>query len=64
MEKDFSYGFQRELRLGLRAPNRIEKGDFIFLKIGTLTDIAGVYNADGHKLGGIGPPTWAEDFHA
>jgi hypothetical protein len=58
LEKDFSYGYQRELRLGLRPPSPIEKGQPVFLKIGSLTDIAALYSADGHKLGGLGPPTW------
>jgi hypothetical protein len=63
MEKDFSYAYQRELRLGLRPPTPIEKGQPKFLKIGPLTDIAGVYSSDGHKLRGVGPPTWAEGLH-
>lgn len=58
MEKDFSFGCQRELRLGLRPPNPIEKGEPILLQIGSLIDIAGLYSSDGHKLGGVGPPTW------
>jgi hypothetical protein len=58
MEKDFSYGCQRELRLALGSPDPIEKGEPIFLKIGSLADIAGLYSIDGQKLGGVGPPSW------
>ena len=62
-EKDFSYAYQRELRLGLSPPTAVEKGQPIFLEVVRLTDIAGVYSSDGHKLGGVGPPTWAVGLH-
>jgi len=58
MEKDFSYGYQRELRLALGPSYPIEKGQPILLKVGPLTDIAGLYSSGGHKLGGVRPPTW------
>jgi hypothetical protein len=60
MEKDFSYGYQRELRLALASQHQVEKGSALFLKVGSLADIAGLYSADGHKLGGTGPSTWKD----
>jgi hypothetical protein len=58
MEKDFIFGYQRELRLCLGSPTPIERGDPIFLKVGSLADIAGLYDAGGSKIGGMGPDTF------
>jgi hypothetical protein len=57
MTKDFSFAYQRELRLGLVLPSPIKSvGDAaIFLTAGSLEDIAGVYDPQGCRVAGTGP---------
>ncbi|MBL8662267.1 MAG: hypothetical protein JNM29_05545 [Candidatus Odyssella sp.] len=60
--KDFTFGYQRELRLALMEPNKpIPKGKPIMLQVGSIEDIAGLYRADGMKLGGTGPISFLQD---
>lgn len=58
MEKDFVFGHQRELRLCLGSPMPVERGEPIFLRVGSLADIAGLYDVNGSKLAGAGPKTY------
>jgi hypothetical protein len=58
MEKDFAFAYQRELRLSLMPPTPVERGEPMFLHVGSLMDIAGLYSADGHKIEGKGPGTF------
>ena len=58
MEKDFVFGYQRELRLCLGSPMPVERGEPMFLTAGSLADIAGLYDVNGGKLAGAGPETY------
>jgi hypothetical protein len=53
--KDFTYGYQRELRLGLMPPHPIDGSDPIVMSVGNLSDIAALYHRNGQKLAGSGP---------
>lgn len=54
--KDFAFGYQRELRLAMIQPDEpIPSGDAIVLEIGSLQDIAGLYDQVGTRIAGTGP---------
>jgi hypothetical protein len=53
--KDFAYGYQRELRLGLMPPHLVDDTDPIIVLVGNLSDIAALYHRNGHRLAGTGP---------
>jgi len=55
MTKDISFAYQRELRLGLLPPSRAAETSALFIEIGSVEDIAGVYDRAGQKLMGSGP---------
>lgn len=55
--KDFRYAYQREMRLVLdpEGGGPLAGGGPLFVRIGSIADIAGVYSPDGRKLAGAGP---------
>lgn len=55
MTKDMSYAIQRELRLALNPPDQHVDVASFFLHIGSIEDIAGIYDTAGHKVAGSGP---------
>lgn len=58
--KDFSYAYQREMRFVLDPESSRWFGNDkeIFIEIGSIADIAGVYTRGGRKLAGVGPDSF------
>lgn len=62
VHKDLSFACQREMRFVIDPEGR-DAGDGnqpLFVDIGTITDIAGVYGADGRKIAGTGPASFLQ----
>lgn len=57
VSKEMLYAYQREMRFVLDPEGRplMGEGEALFVKIGSIEDIAGVYGRDGAKIAGTGP---------
>jgi len=58
--KDMRFAYQREFRFILDPGQReqLADGDVLFVDIGSIADIAGVYEPDGRRVGGAGPDSY------
>jgi hypothetical protein len=55
MHKDFTFAYQRELRLALMPTEAVGKSAPMLLSLGKLSDIAALYQRTGQKIAGVGP---------
>lgn len=59
--KDFKYAYQREMRLVLDPEGySLAEGGPLFVKVGSIADIAAVYGKDGKKIAGVGPVSFLD----
>jgi len=54
MSKDFLYAYQREYRFLWLPPSGVTATEALFIELGCLADIAGLYRADGSLIRGRG----------
>ncbi|UQV18519.1 hypothetical protein MU852_00810 [Brevundimonas albigilva] len=60
--KLMAYAYQREVRFAVDPLGYLKTAadGCLYVEIGSIEDIAGVYGRDGSKIAGIGPATWSD----